>query len=156
MSSFNNAVVSMPGAQREARTPFGTPVILHATGAETGGAFGIWETITPPGAGPAAHMHTREAEIFRVLEGTYRLWCGDTPPIDAPAGTVVVLPANVPHHWRNIGKTTGRMMGVVTPGGFEQMFLELAALGSSDPGEVAKVEIRYGIVNDETRKLAAD
>ncbi len=48
MLSFQEAVVSMPGRERIARTPFGAQVVIHATAAETGGAFGMWETFTPP------------------------------------------------------------------------------------------------------------
>ena len=44
-------------------------------------------------------------------------------------------------------------MGIVTPGGFEQMFIDIGALSSPDPAEIAKVQTRYGIVNDDTRKL---
>ncbi|MBB4195919.1 hypothetical protein GGE45_005961 [Rhizobium aethiopicum] len=49
MSSFENAVVSLPGRDRIAKTPFGAGIVIHATAAETGGAFGLWETFTPPG-----------------------------------------------------------------------------------------------------------
>ncbi len=42
MSDFRNAVVSLPGRERIARTPFGAMIVIHATAAETGGAFGIW------------------------------------------------------------------------------------------------------------------
>lgn len=43
MSSFRNAVVSFPGQERVARTPFGAMIVIHATAAETGGAFGMWK-----------------------------------------------------------------------------------------------------------------
>ncbi len=45
------------------------------------------------------------------------------------------------------------MMGVVTPGGFEQMFVQIAALTSPTPASIAMIEKRFGIVNEETRKL---
>lgn len=43
MSTFRNAVVSLPGKERLARTPFGAKIVIHATAAETEGAFGMWE-----------------------------------------------------------------------------------------------------------------
>ena len=76
MADFTKAVVSMPGKERFARAPFGGRVIIHATAEETGGAFGMWETFTPPGQGPAPHTHTRETEMFRVISGIYRFRCG--------------------------------------------------------------------------------
>ena len=43
------------------------------------------------------------------------------------------------------------MMGIVTPGGFEQMFVEIAA---PIPASIAAIEKRFGIVNEETRRLS--
>ncbi|ARO24622.1 hypothetical protein TAL182_CH02875 [Rhizobium sp. TAL182] len=39
----------MAGGERIAKTPFGARIVIHATAVETGGAFGLWETFTPPG-----------------------------------------------------------------------------------------------------------
>jgi quercetin dioxygenase-like cupin family protein len=153
--TFDKAVVSIPGKERFGRTPFGAPIVIHATAAETGGAFGAWETHTPPGKGPARHTHTREIEVFRVIAGTYRFWFGDEEPFDAPVGTVVVLPPNVPHHWRNISDEPGRMMAMVTPGGCEQLFIDIANEGATDPAAIAVIEARLGIINDETEILAS-
>lgn len=136
-----------------ARSPFGGGIIIHATGAQTSGAFGIWETLVAPGAGPAPHIHTHETEIFRVIEGTFHVHCGDKE-FDAPVGAVLVLPPRVEHAWRNVGDTMARMMGVVTPGGFEQMFVQIAALTAPTPASIAAVEKRFGIENEETRRLA--
>lgn len=155
MAGFKKAVASVPGEERFGRTPFGAPIVVHATADETGGAFGAWETHTAPGQGPARHTHTRETEVFRVIRGTYRFWCGDEPPLDAPVGTLVALPPHVPHHWRNISDEPGQMTALVTPGGCEQMFLDILALGSTDPAEIARIEARFGIVNDETEKLTS-
>ena len=76
--SFKKAVVSQPGKERVAKTPFGARIVIHATAAQTGGAFGSWETFTPPGQGPAPHMHTRETEVFRVIRGHYRFAAATT------------------------------------------------------------------------------
>lgn len=150
------AQVSLPGEQRVARTPFGAKVVIHALAAETGGALGMWDTFTPPGEGPAPHTHTRETEAFRVIRSTYRFWCGGDI-FDAPAGSVVVLPPDVEHSWRNIGDEPGQMLAIVTPGGVEQMFLDIASLDAgASPAQIAAIEDRYGIINDETKALRAD
>lgn len=70
MSNFRNAVVSLPGQERVARTPFGARIFIHATTAETGGAFAMWETFTPPGHGPAPHTHTRRRKSFESSAGS--------------------------------------------------------------------------------------
>jgi oxalate decarboxylase/phosphoglucose isomerase-like protein (cupin superfamily) len=112
----------------------------------------MWETFTPPGHGPAPHTHTRETEFFRVIRGLYRFQCGDEA-FDAPVGTVVVLPPHVPHSWRNIGEEPGQMFGTVTPGGCEQMFLDIEAFGADTPEKIAVIEARLGIINDITLAL---
>ncbi len=152
MPTFAKAVVSLPGRERVAWTPFGGRVVIHATAEETGGAFGMWETFTPPGQGPAPHLHTRETEVFRVLVGVYRFRCGDEE-FDAPPGTVVTLPPFVRHSWRNVGAEPGRMFAIVTPGGCEQLFLEIEATGARTAREIAAIESRLGIVNDATEAL---
>jgi len=76
----------------------------------------MWETFTEPGTGPSPHVHVRETEVFRVISGRYRFWCGETC-FDGGPGTTVTLPPLVPHAWRNIGDTPGQMFAIVTPGG---------------------------------------
>ena len=152
MSMFDRAVVSIPGRQRLGQTPFGAPMVVHATAGETGGSLGAWDTITRPGAGPAGHMHTRETELFRVIESTYHFVCGDDE-FDAPAGPVEALPPHVPHKWWNIGSDRGRMLGDVTPGGAEQVFLSIVSEKPASQADIARIEHRLGIVNDDTRAL---
>lgn len=152
MAIFNRAAVSIPGHDRQARTPFGTSIVIHATGAETGGAFGMWDTFTPPGMGPAPHMHTRETEVFRVIKGTYRVRCGEEEFV-APAGSVIVLPPHIQHSWTNISDEPGQMFGIVTPAGAEMMFIDIATENPATEAEVAIIETRYGIINEATKAL---
>ena len=152
--NHSRAHVSAPGNERVAMTPFGARIFIHALSSETVGAFGVWDTFTPPGEGPAPHTHTRETEMFRVVASTYRFWCGGEV-FDAPPGTIVVLPPHVEHAWRNIGDSMGQMLGIVTPGGCEGMFRDIAALGpGASMQDIATIETRYGIVNEQTKALA--
>ncbi|WP_407065255.1 hypothetical protein [Ensifer sp. LCM 4579] len=41
MPDFRKADFSIPGRERIARTSFGARAVIHATAAETGGAFGM-------------------------------------------------------------------------------------------------------------------
>ena len=56
-------------------TMLGTSMRLIVTGAETGGRYTVLEQVTPAGWGPPRHIHSREDEIFYVLEGTYEVRC---------------------------------------------------------------------------------
>lgn len=149
---LDHAVVSYPDGPKVGRAPHGSPILLHATGDQTDGVFGMWETFVPPGKGPEPHTHTRETEVFRVITGTFRFTCGEET-FNAPAGTVVTLPPHVPHGWVNIGDTMGQVMAIVSPAGFEQLFLEIAKLDNPTPRDVALIEQRLGVSNDETRRL---
>jgi quercetin dioxygenase-like cupin family protein len=149
---FTRAIVSLPDAPQRGRAPHGSPILVHATGEQTDGAFGMWETFVPPGKGPEPHTHSRETEVFRVIAGTFRFTCGQET-FDAPVGTVVTLPPHVPHSWINIGDTMGQVMAVVSPAGFEQLFLEIARMANPTPRDVAMIEKRLGVENEETRRL---
>ena len=50
---------------------------VKASGAQTGGLFGLVEVSTPQGSGPLPHVHEREDEAFYVLEGSYGVTVGN-------------------------------------------------------------------------------
>lgn len=127
---------------------------LRIPAADTGGVMSVWESIAEPEAGPPLHIHSREDEMFYVLAGSFRVWCGDESYVAEP-GATCVLPRNVPHTYRNIGKTTGRLLVAAMPGGFEDFFLEIERGGVSDPAEIARVADRYGLVFVPPRAAAA-
>jgi mannose-6-phosphate isomerase-like protein (cupin superfamily) len=101
----------------------GNLMVVKATAETTNGAFGLVESIVPPGASPPLHVHHREDEVFWVLEGTLRIVCGDET-YHAPAGSYAFLPRGVPHTFRVEGDTPARMLTLLTPGGGEQFFVE--------------------------------
>ncbi|MBR0674126.1 cupin domain-containing protein [Roseomonas soli] len=106
------------------------------TAAESGGSVGVFKDTVPPGEGPPLHLHQREDEVFHILEGRFRLWCGDRR-WDVGPGETALLPRGVPHTYRNIGDGPGRKLVVVTPGGFEAMFGVAAERGLRLPEDVA-------------------
>jgi len=46
------------------------------------------------------------------------------------------------------------MYAIVTPGGCEQLFIDIEAEGADTSEKIAVIEARLGIVNDETLKLS--
>jgi mannose-6-phosphate isomerase-like protein (cupin superfamily) len=121
-STTGRAVVRGPGE--------GTPVwflgnlmVVKATARSTNGAYGLLESLVPPGASPPLHVHHREDETFWVLEGTLTVRCGDET-FRAVAGSYVFLPRGVPHTFRVDGDTPVRMLTLLTPGGGEAFFVE--------------------------------
>ena len=103
----------------------GTTMRLIATAADTGGRYTVAEQITPAGWGPPRHIHSREDEIFYIFEGTYELHVGDERRT-VSAGACAILPRGIPHGFRNVVSTPGRLLFIITPGGLEDYFLAVA------------------------------
>jgi mannose-6-phosphate isomerase-like protein (cupin superfamily) len=96
---------------------------LKATAATTGGLFALWEALAPPGDSPALHVHRADDESFFVIEGRLRFRCGDRD-IAAGPGSFVFLPRGVPHSFVVEGSNNARFLGLLTPGGGEQFFVD--------------------------------
>lgn len=62
-----------------------------------------------PGKGGPRHTDTPE-EILLVLDGEVEVTVGDEVATARP-GTLVLVPAMVPHSFRNAGSTTARIVG---------------------------------------------
>jgi quercetin dioxygenase-like cupin family protein len=105
----------------------GIPIVIRIHGRDTGGVLSVVESHDLPGGGPPPHIHQREDETFQVLEGEYEFMC-DGKTFTAKKGATIFAPRGVPHTYRNLGKTAGRLMVTLTPAGFEKFFEEVGAL----------------------------
>jgi mannose-6-phosphate isomerase-like protein (cupin superfamily) len=139
---FSLPAINNAGAARHISVFGGIDLRIAAT--STDGLMSIWESAAAPGEGPPLHIHANEDELFYVLEGTFQFWCGEQSFIGA-AGASAVLPRNVPHTYRNIGTTPGRLLAGAMPGGFEEFFLECERSGASDPATLAAIGAKYGL-----------
>jgi mannose-6-phosphate isomerase-like protein (cupin superfamily) len=97
----------------------GTGTILIA-GAETGGAFALFEAMQKPGSEPPLHVHDQEDETFYVLEGKVSVWVGGEVHHLVP-GDSIFLPRGVPHTFR-IKSPVARALNYIAPAGFEEWF----------------------------------
>jgi quercetin dioxygenase-like cupin family protein len=94
------------------------------TGEETGGAFFMSEISVAPGGGTPPHIHRREDEAFRMLEGTLTIQVGgDT--ITASAGDCAFLPRGIAHSFKNTGDGYAKALVLITPAGLEGFFAEV-------------------------------
>lgn len=119
---------------------------IRVASADSNRTLCLTEIVAPPGTGIPRHVHTREDETFHVLEGEFDFEV-DSRTVRAPAGTTVFAPRDVPHSFRNAGTRPARLLVVITPGGLEAMFAELAALpaGPPDLARVGEICGRYGV-----------
>ena len=126
-------------------TMLGTTMRLVATAANTGGRFTVFEQVTPVGWGPPRHIHSREDEIFHILEGTYELHVGDERKI-VSAGASAVLPRHLPHGFRNVASTPSRLLSVIAPGGLEEYFLAVAKCSPPpNPAQLVEIALPFGL-----------
>lgn len=98
--------------------------IIKARAADTGGEFGLIESVAPPGYSPPLHVHSAEDETFLILEGRLTVACGDDT-YAAPAGTMAFLPRDIPHTFRVDGDSPARIVTLITPGGMEEFFAKV-------------------------------
>src|SRR2546421_8105252 len=94
----------------------GNPWTIKAGVEDTGGSLAVMEGTFRPRSGGPAHVHRQHEETFYVLEGEFLFQLG-TQSVKATAGTFVFVPRDVPHAFENVGNQSGRIVGIMTPGG---------------------------------------
>lgn len=123
----------------------GTTMRLIGTAAGTGGRYTVIEQVTPAGWGPPRHIHSREDEIFYILEGTYELHVGDERRT-VSSGASAILPRHVPHGFRNAASTPSRLLSIITPGGLEEYFLAVAKCSPPpNPAHLVELARSFGL-----------
>jgi quercetin dioxygenase-like cupin family protein len=109
----------------------GDTMTLKATSETTGGKLVLLENLTAPGGGPPPHVHTREDELFYVIDGTFEIRIGDELQALGPGGFALV-PAGTVHNFRNTADTPSRILVGFTPGGMEGFFREAGQPATDD------------------------
>lgn len=97
----------------------GDVITFKITAAQSDNAYFMVEIASVPGGGPAfLHTH-RPQETFWILEGQYEVYGQDENgakySIQAPPGATVHVPGNVPHGFRNVGDTMGKVLAIYAP-----------------------------------------
>lgn len=137
--------VFVPAHGHDKVSVFGIPVEILLTGRQTGGACSAYRITTEPGDGPPPHVHRNDDEAFYILDGQFEILCGERTETFG-SGAFVFLPRNVVHTFRNVGTTTGRLLGIGTPPGHERFFEDVAALPFPPEMEAAiQVCTKHGI-----------
>lgn len=114
---------------------------LHylATGAGTGGEFGLYRIDMPPkGTGPRTHFHRTLSESFFILSGTVRLFNGDRW-IDATPGDFLYVPVGGLHAFHNGSAEPASLLLLFAPGapreGYFEGFADLAGMSDEQKEE---------------------
>jgi mannose-6-phosphate isomerase-like protein (cupin superfamily) len=117
-------------------------------GAEAGERFSLVEhPMSARALAAPLHRHTREDEYSYVLEGRMGALLGDEVLV-ASTGDLVFKPRNQWHTFWNAGDGPCRILEIISPGGFEHCFDQIAAAMASpafDPQQMAELAGHYGL-----------
>ena len=108
--------------------------------------------IAPRTLAAPMHTHEHEDEYSYVLEGEVGVQIGDEVRYATP-GDLVVKPRGIPHAFWNRTDEPARLLEIISPGGFERYFAELAPLlppqaPVPDCEALAALQARYGLRMD--------
>jgi mannose-6-phosphate isomerase-like protein (cupin superfamily) len=145
-----NLKVSLDEGERADFPALGTRYIIRSE--QTGGRFGLIEHTIPPRALAApTHTHQHEDEYSHVLRGRMGAMIGEEV-VEAGPGELVVKPRGIPHAFWNAGDEEVRLLELISPGGFDQYFADLAPVlsagGPPDVEALAAIQTRYGLTMD--------
>lgn len=125
----------------------GLGVVWKLDTGDTNGLVSVVEHPFDVGVLVPPHIHHREDEYSIVTQGEIGFRSGDREVV-LGAGGYITKPRGEVHAMWNAGPVPARMIEIISPGGFEGFFRELAALvASGPPTPDARLEIaeRYGL-----------
>jgi mannose-6-phosphate isomerase-like protein (cupin superfamily) len=112
--------------------------------AQVGGAYALLEQTIPAGWGPPLHVHRHETEIFYILEGDFEITVGGQK-IAAPKGACATCPRDIPHTFRNVGTTEGKLLLTIIPGRFGDYFIEVDHVDHDDKAAIKTLSAKYEV-----------
>ena len=132
----------------------GLGVVWKIESDESESRFSVVEhPIAPRALAAPLHRHHNEDEYSFVVEGTLGALLGERV-VEAGPGTWVFKPRGEWHTFWNAGDTECRIVEVISPGGFENYFRELADVfrdgGDAGPGaaRLGELAARYALELD--------
>lgn len=107
--------------------------------AASGGAMSVTDSVSPPGSGPPRHIHHREDEAFVILTGACRFWLAGEEFVRG-AGETTFVPRGTEHTFKVVSTEACRHLVILTPGGFEGFFAEMARGGFRIPDDMDRID----------------
>jgi quercetin dioxygenase-like cupin family protein len=105
----------------------------------------ITDSVSPPNSGPPRHIHHDADETFVLLTGDAEFLLEGERFTRGPGQTVFV-PRGKEHTFRVVSDVPSRHLVILTPGGFEGFFAEMAAEQlriPDDMQEIARIAENY-------------
>ena len=92
---------------------------------DTNGAFSLFEATLVPGTEPPPHVHSREDELFYVLDGEFDVYVGEGV-FNGKIGDCIFLPRFKPHAFI-IRSPRLRLLILFAPAGVEAAFCSMSS-----------------------------
>ena len=140
-------------AARDGRTAaplniVGEETLVKVSAEDSEETLAFFHLVAPPMSGPPRHVHTREDELFYILEGelVFEL---DGERHTVRAGDTVYLRRGVVHAYQNFTTSDARLLIATVPGMFSRFFVELSA--ATPPGglpafdQIDAISAKYGM-----------
>lgn len=122
--------------------------VFKITAEESRGAYAVMEVVLPPRLLVPPHVHTCEDELSIVLDGTLGVRVEDED-YALGVGSFIFKPRGIPHAVWNPGDAPNRCIEIISPGGLEHYFAELASVvkagGAHDFVRMNRLDQKYGL-----------
>ncbi len=117
------SLLETPDSSREQIWLSGNLDTFLATSEDTGGQYALFDLYVPPQSGPVTHLHTREDEVYKVLDGEVTFQEGNQIKVATPRDLIPLDRGHI-HRFKNLGAEPARMLLLATPSGLDKFFRE--------------------------------
>jgi len=105
----------------------------------SGGNISVTDSVSPPLSGPPRHIHHDADETFMIMTGEIGFWL-DGKTVICGSGSSIFIPRGTPHTFLVLSDVPSRHLVIMTPGGFEGFFAEMANGQFGIPDDMAQID----------------
>lgn len=128
-------------------TKHGATASVSVSSTDTHGAATVMDYYIPPhDPGPPAHWHAYTSEWWWVLSGTLAITVGEET-ITAVPGTKVYIPPRTTHTFWNPTGAPVAFLALMSPGGLDRYFMQLASLADAEPITLEQITANYDVLS---------
>ncbi|HWJ27520.1 MAG TPA: cupin domain-containing protein [Flavisolibacter sp.] len=121
METKSSTLTKASEAQVETLSVIGHTITIRVGGEQTEGAYSVFELSVPPSVGTGLHIDKDWDEYWHVIEGRFAFTLNETQK-ELDAGGFAYGPKGIPHSFRNVGESIGKLLMITTPSGLEKFF----------------------------------
>lgn len=121
MQTKLSTTANPPAAQDEILSVSGNSIAVKVGGEQTNDTYSLFELTVPPNVGAGLHIDKDWDEWWHVMEGNFAFTLNGER-IELSAGGFAYGPKGIPHSFKNVGETTGKLVMLTSPSGLENFF----------------------------------